>query len=35
MTKEIIIAGPAFWAASAVSTKMPVPMIAPTPSIIS
>jgi hypothetical protein len=26
--KEIIMPGPAFWAASAVSTKMPVPMMA-------
>ncbi len=27
--------GPAFWAASAVSTKMPVPMMAPMPSMVS
>jgi len=35
MTKAIIMAGPAFWPASAVSTKMPVPMMAPTPSKVS
>ena len=28
-------AGPAFWAASAVRTKIPVPMIAPIPSMVS
>jgi hypothetical protein len=27
--------GPAFWAASAVSTKMPVPITAPTPSMVN
>ena len=27
--------GPAFWAASAVSTKMPVPMMAPMPIMVS
>ncbi|MCR5875478.1 hypothetical protein LRS10_15600 [Phenylobacterium sp. J426] len=32
---DIIIPGPAFWAASAVSTKMPVPMMAPMPSMVS
>ena len=32
MMKLIIMPGPAFWAASAVSTKMPVPMTAPMPS---
>ncbi len=32
MTKESISAGPALsWAATPVSTKMPVPMMAPTP----
>src|SRR5687768_4126074 len=35
MMKLIIMPGPAFCAASAVSTKMPVPMIAPTPSMVS
>jgi len=35
MTNEAIIPGPAFCAASAVKTKMPVPMMAPTPSIVS
>src|SRR3954471_12291033 len=35
MTKLIIIAGPAFWAASAVRTKIPVPMTAPMPSSVS
>src|SRR6185312_7360500 len=35
MTKEASIPGPAFCAASAVSTKMPVPMTAPIPSRVS
>ena len=35
MTKAIIMPGPAFWPASAVSTKMPVPMTAPMPSMVS
>ena len=35
MTNANIIAGPAFWPASAVSTKMPVPMMAPMPSKVS
>ena len=35
MTKLSIMPGPAFCAASAVSTKMPVPMIAPMPSMVS
>jgi hypothetical protein len=30
-----IMPGPAFWAAAAVRTKMPVPMMAPTPSNVS
>ena len=32
---DLLQAGPAFWAAAAVSTKMPVPMMAPTPSRVS
>src|SRR5690349_8518183 len=35
MTKLNIIPGPAFCAASAVSTKIPVPMMAPIPSIMT
>ena len=35
MTKEIIMPGPAFCAASEVSTKMPVPITAPMPSMVS
>jgi hypothetical protein len=35
MTKATIMAGPAFWPASAVRTKIPVPMMAPMPSIVS
>jgi hypothetical protein len=35
MTNEANIPGPAFCAASAVNTNMPVPMMAPTPSIMS
>ena len=35
MTKLSIMPGPAFCAASAVSTKMPVPMMAPMPSMVS
>ena len=35
MMKLSIMPGPAFWAASAVSTKMPVPMTAPIPSMVS
>jgi len=34
-TNETIMPGPAFCAASADSTKMPVPMTVPTPSMIS
>jgi hypothetical protein len=34
MTKEYIMPGPALLAATAVSTKMPVPMTAPMPSIV-
>src|SRR4051812_36972338 len=35
MMKLIIMPGPAFWAAVAVSTKIPVPMTAPMPSRVS
>ena len=35
ITKEIIMPGPALLAATAVSTKMPVPMTAPMPSMVS
>ena len=35
MTKLIIMPGPAFWAAEAVRTKMPVPMMAPIPKSVS
>jgi hypothetical protein len=35
MTKEAIMPGPAFCAASAVNTKIPVPIMAPTPSMVS
>jgi len=35
MTKLSIMPGPAFCAASAVSTKIPVPIMAPTPSMVS
>src|SRR4051794_14911838 len=35
MMKLIIMPGPAFWAAVAVRTKMPVPMTAPMPSRVS
>ena len=35
MMNEIIMPGPAFCAASAVRTKMPVPITAPMPSMVS
>jgi hypothetical protein len=35
MQKLSIMPGPAFCAATAVSTKIPVPITAPTPSIVS
>jgi hypothetical protein len=35
MTKLTIMPGPAFCAASAVRTKIPVPMTAPMPSMVS
>ena len=35
MMNDTIMPGPAFWAASAVSTKMPVPMMAPMPIMVS
>src|SRR5438128_12685212 len=35
MMNEIIMPGPAFWAAVAVRTKMPVPITAPIPSMVS